>query len=146
MKKTPLKRGNKQLKRTPFKKKIKVKKISPKTLQNKCDALLTPIIKLIYPKCLLCGQDTQVAHHHIHKSKSAVLRYVIENLIPLCNKCHLALHMNESYHASRIVKIRGIEWFDKLEKEKNKIIKVDRFYYEEKLEWLKNTINKLSTS
>jgi hypothetical protein len=101
----------------PTKPKIK------KRTQKQCDALLTPLIKLLNPYCMLCGQSTQVAHHHVHKSKSLVLRYNIDNLIPLCNGCHFKLHLNESYWASKIVETRGIEWFQYLDKEKNKIIK-----------------------
>ena len=106
-----------------------MKKPTVKTMRNKCDALLTPIIKKMYPKCLLCGHDTQVAHHHVHKSQSTRLRYEIDNLIPLCNSCHLALHMNESYHASRIVEMRGVEWFRKLDRMKHEIVKADVYFY-----------------
>ena len=123
--------------------KPKVKKKKPKlptikTMRNKCDKQLTPIIKKMYPQCLLCPYMTikgaivtQVAHHHVHKSKSSALRYEIDNLIPLCNHCHLVLHNNESYWASVIVKIRGLEWFGELEKVKNKIVKTNRQWYEE---------------
>ena len=105
-------------------------------LQTKCDSLLTPIIKKKYPRCLLCSNPTEVAHHHIHKSKSSILRYDLENLINLCNSCHLALHHNESYYASKIVKIKGLEWFDSLERKKNQIIKVDKYWYLNNLERL----------
>ena len=107
-----------------------------KTLRNKADKLLTPIIKQLHPDCILCGAPTQVAHHHVHKSKSSILRYNLDNLIPLCTGCHLKLHHNESYWASKIVAIRGLDWFRGLEKEKNKIIKVNDAWYQENLERL----------
>lgn len=118
-------------------------------LQAKCDKLLSPIIKAQYPICLLngaiknerCTYETQVAHHHVHKSKSAILRYNIDNLIPLCNHCHLMLHHNESYWASKIVEIRGVKWFKKLDEEKNKLIQINKAYYEEQLERLDNILN-----
>lgn len=113
---------------------------SIKTLRNKCDALLTPIIKKMFPKCMLCGADTQVAHHHVHKSQSTRLRYEIDNLIPLCNSCHLALHMNESYHASRIVEKRGLDWWKRLDKMKHEIVKADRFFYQQNYERLKEML------
>ncbi len=97
--------------------------------QAQCDALLTPIVKIIHPVCILnghakgCTYDTQVAHHHVHKSKSLILRYNFDNLINLCHHCHLMLHMNESFWASKIVQIKGLDWFEALEKEKNKIYK-----------------------
>lgn len=79
-----------------------------------------------------------MAHHHVHKSKSTALRYELDNLVPLCNRCHQALHHNESYWASRVVKIRGLDWFTGLEAAKNKIVKADAHFYLEKFEFLKS--------
>ncbi len=111
-------------------KKVKRTKLpSIKTMRTKCDNLLTPIIKKMYPNCLLTGAPTEVAHHHVHKSKSAALRYYIPNLIPLTGSAHVALHHNESYWASKIVQIRGIEWFEDLEREKRREMKIDVHYY-----------------
>lgn len=89
--------------------------------QKKCDDLLSPIIIKFNPKCLLCGRKTQVAHHHVHKSKSLILRYNLDNLINLCHGCHFKLHHNESYWASVIVQKKGMKWFKKLDKQKNKL-------------------------
>lgn len=108
-----------------------------KTLRNKCDGLLTPIIKNKFPNCLLCGNETQVAHHHVHKSKSTRLRYELDNLIPLCNHCHIVLHNNESYWASKIVEIRGIEWFKRIDKIKNELVRADKYFYQKNYERLK---------
>lgn len=114
-----------------------MRKLTPKSVCRQADSLLTPIIKLKYPNCLLqapsCTKYTQVAHHHVHKSKSTRLRHEIDNLIPLCNSCHLALHWNESYYASKIVSMRGLEWFNLLEKKKNEIVKADILYYSQQL-------------
>lgn len=114
---------------------MKVPKVS--TVRNKADALLTPLIKEMHPRCLLCpfateprSNPTQVAHHHVHKSQSTRLRYEIDNLIPLCNQCHLMLHNNESFWASKIVEIRGLDWFRNLERLKNEYVKADWRYYQ----------------
>lgn len=115
-----------------------------KYTQKKCDALLTPIIKKLYPKCLLCSNDTQVAHHFIKKSVSSNLRYNIDNLIPLCNPCHCRLHFNdEGLWNGRVAVIKGKEWLDNLEKNKKASLKCDCLYYEENYNRL-NSI--LSTS
>ena len=90
-----------------------------------CDDLLTPIIKQLFPKCILCGRPTQVAHHHFHKSKSLTLRYNFKNLIPLCNPCHFMLGFNESYWACKILEIRGMKWFKDLDKANKIKIKPD---------------------
>ncbi len=116
----------------------KAKLPSIKTVRNKCDALLTPIVKSLYPHCLLCGFETQVAHHHVHKSSSNRLRYEILNLINLCNKCHCALHNNESYYASKIILIKGTKWFEEIERLKRETVKADVHWYLENYTRLSN--------
>lgn len=100
-----------------------------KSVRNKADALLTPIIKLMFPLCLLCNNPTEVAHHHVHKSKSTRLRYELNNLINLCHSCHLKLHHNESFWASKIVEMKGIEWFKRISKLGEEIVKADVHFY-----------------
>lgn len=100
-----------------------------KTIRNRCDALLTPIIQKLFPKCLLCGKDTEVAHHHIKKSTSSRLRYELSNLIPLCTFCHCRLHNDEILWTSRIITIKGIEWFKELDKKKSEYVKVDVHWF-----------------
>ncbi len=106
------------------------------TVQNKCDALLTPIIKKMYPNCLLCGSETQVAHHHTHKSKSTRLRYDLANLINLCGSCHVKLHHDESFWGSKVTQLRSQEtpgWFDYIERAKHETVKADVHWYLENL-------------
>ena len=144
MKRTPLKRGTSQLKRSGFAKKARkpMKKVSSLgSLRNKCDKLLTPRTVKQCPRCELCGKPSQVAHHFVHKSKSNRLRYEMINLIPLCNSCHFALHQNESEYAGRIVKGRGLLWFETLEILKRETIKVNRQYYENQLKQLQALVN-----
>ena len=114
-----------------------MKSPSKKTLRNKADALLTPIIINLYPNCLLCGSRTEVGHHHVHKSKSTALRYYLSNLIPLCISCHFKLHQNESYWAGKIIEIKGLAWFQELDRKKNEIVKADVHYYLAQYEKLK---------
>ena len=115
-----------------------------KSVRNKCDKLLSPIIIKLYPRCLLCGGQTQVFHHHKHKSSSTRLRYEIENGIPLCNSCHYKLHQNESYWASKIVDIKGLDWFRKLDKLGTEIVKADVHFYLAQYERLKKMLDKLN--
>ena len=115
-----------------------------KTVRNKCDALLTPIVKLLRPNCLLCGHPTEVAHHHIHKSQSTRLRYETENLINLCTPCHLKLHYNESMWASRIVEIKGIKWFQDIDRLGREIVKADVHYFIAQFKRLDELYNSLN--
>ena len=117
------------------------KKTSVQKLRNQCDKLLTPAVKKMYPKSILSGEPTEVAHHFIKKSKSTALRYYLPNLIPLTHKEHLRLHCNESYWSGVIIKKKGIEWFKDLEKKKNQIVKADKWWYEEQLNHLKETVD-----
>lgn len=141
--KTPLK-AKTALKRTGFKqtgKKPSLKRKSPKkvvkrlklpstkTVRNRCDKLLTPIIKVMQPNCLLCGGETQVAHHHIKKSTSNSCRYYIPNLIGLCHKCHSTLHHDELLWCGRVVRIMGLAWLDDLEAKKRENSKCDVHWY-----------------
>lgn len=106
-----------------------MKKIS----QKDCDKLLTPIIKNQSPVCFLydfntnCLGQTQVAHHHVHKSKSLTLRYDFKNLIPLCSKCHQMLHFNESYWASIITKKKGLKWVSYLQRKKQETLRYPNY-------------------
>lgn len=160
MKRTPLKRkvslkAKRTLKRSSFKRKPTVKKKKTKlppyrTVRNKCDKLLTPIIKEMHPYCFLqmaenCEKYTQVAHHHVLKSKCTALRYEIENLIPLCNRCHMLLHSHETFYSSVIVERKGLEWWEKLKKRKNEEVKADVHFYLENLERLQKIYNDLTT-
>lgn len=146
------------MKRTGFRKKtyqeiadLKVKKMdkfklkkklpSIKTIRNKADALLTPIIKKLHPYCLLCAGFTEVAHHHVHKSASTRLRYELDNLIPLCTKCHFKLHQNESFWASKIVEYRGMEWFQRIDRLGRELVKADVHFYIENHKRLSVIIN-----
>ncbi len=108
-----------------------------KTMRNKCDGLLTPIIRKMYPHCLLSGAPTEVAHHHIKKSESSALRYYIPNLIPLTHKAHQALHAHETVYSSRIVAIKGLDWWHDIEREKRRDVKVDVHWFIENYQRLK---------
>ena len=118
----------------------KPKAWSIKKWRDSCDKLLTPIIMKRAPRCLLCNQLTQVAHHHVHKSQSSILRYYIPNLINLCHGCHYKLHQNESYWASRIIQLKGLPWFEDLERKKNQLVKTDILFYRDHYEKL-STLN-----
>jgi len=114
-----------------------------KTVRNKCDNMLTPLMKKMHDGCLLCGGLVQVGHHHIHKSKSTRLRYELDNIIPLCGGCHMKLHQNESLWGSKVTETMGFDWLHELERKGREIIKVDVHYYIAQLERLTDIYNKL---
>lgn len=141
---TFLTKPRKPLRRTPFKRKAIVKKRkkrsklpSIKTMRNKCDSLLTPIIKQMYPYCLLTGEPTEVAHHAIKKSTSSALRYYIPNLVPLTHKAHMRLHNDEILWTGRLIALKGLDWWHDLEEKKKETVKTDVHWYMENYERLK---------
>lgn len=42
-------------------------------------------------KCYFCGKPSENIHHIIPRSNT-LLRYDLENLLPVCYNCHQALH------------------------------------------------------
>jgi hypothetical protein len=115
-----------------------------RSVQKRCDLLLTPIIKAMYPYCLLTGAPTEVAHHHVKKSESNALRYYLPNLIPLTHKAHMALHSHETIYSSKIVAIKGLAWWNDLEREKQRPMKCDVHYYLAEEQRLKDILAKLN--
>ena len=128
------------LKRSGFKPKKKAEFTKP-WYQVECDKLLTPIAKMNEPRCIFCGNETQVGHHFIKKSESNRLRFYVPNLIGLCNFCHCRLHNHESFWSAKIVQARGIEWFDNLEEIKKEEVHTDLDYYKSNYERLKELVD-----
>ena len=113
-----------------------------KTIRTKCDNLLTPITIAKHPQCFLrgaknCAGVSQVGHHHIRKSNSSNLRYDLDNLIPLCTPCHMALHQNETRWTPRLIQIKGTEWHEELVRKGQVMVKTDVHFYIKHYERLK---------
>ena len=129
MKRSYLKRGNKQLKRSWLKrgtKRLKKKSKNPrKTLLLKADNALQNYYRRCFSTTLCEGCDCQfqVMHHFVLKSHSNRLRFDKINLIPLCKVCHSKVHgfHGELINAEIILK-RGQKWLTTLrELEREKI-------------------------
>ena len=103
------------MKKAPLKKKTK----DPRTvLLRKIDRLLQDSYRFNFKgtKCESC-QDSpfDLVHHFIEKSRSANLRFDPDNLIFLCQKCHV-LHHNygDATISARIILRRGEGWLRSL--------------------------------
>ncbi len=107
--------------------------------QRKADTLLQEVGKSIYSKCEVCGKPMSCLHHFFPKSISARLRYDWDNLIPICQGCHMRHHQagDPRIHETIKQKKGGLEWYEALRKRGREIIKVNREYYEQQMEKLK---------
>ena len=42
--------------------------------------------------CVACGEPADCFHHFVLKSRSVLLRFNVDNAIPICRKCHYNIH------------------------------------------------------
>lgn len=149
MKRTPLKRGNKQLKRTPLKKKSKAK-IS--TIQNKLWELCKQITRKRYGNtCYTCyavgleGFNWQTGHMWAKASVGAYLKYDLRILRPQCNTCNqFRGGMGADFYA-RMLREIGQEAMEKLEKDRQ--VTVNAYsHYEHLLKEYQEILNKLTAT
>jgi len=109
------------------------------TLRKKADRLLQIHCVAENPQCLLCFFSTSECHHFFQKSLSNALRYDKENLIPLCRKHHLLHHLSgDPLIVKNILEIKDKKWFEKLQKKRNTIQKVNKQWYLEIIERLED--------
>lgn len=147
MKRTPLSRGTKQLKRTPLKKKSKVKL---STLKNKLWDLCKQIIRKKYQhECYTCqakglvGSNLQTGHMWAKASLGAHLKHDLRILRPQCFACNIHRGGMGADFYVRMVKENGQEYMDSLEKERTITIKADETWYTAKIEEYQSILNSL---
>lgn len=100
-------------------------------LQKECDTLTQQLGKVLYKVCEVCGKPMSCLHHLHPKSVSNALRYDFDNLVPICNGCHMRHHQagDPTIHGT-ILKKRGQAWYDKLLKRRyQEMVKLDKAYY-----------------
>ena len=113
-----------------------------KTLRNKADRLLQELNRKNNDNCIICGNECTVGHHYITKGSCSALRYEMDNIIPLCNGCHLTFHSNRSaIITGQLFRIKGQKWFDNLEKKRHNLVKTNQGYYKQIIEDLTNKLN-----
>jgi len=82
--------------------------------------------------CEVCEKRRFVEMHHFaRKSESNFLRYHEKNLIKVCRICHSWAHgFDESGFKDRVKEKKGQEWFDWIEANKRKYLRLDEKYLE----------------
>ena len=97
-------------------------------------------------RCQVCNKEATTVHHFFPKSQYGILKFDIDNGVPICNSCHFKHHQvsDPTIHQIIIGK-RGKKWYDALE-EKSKSGKTSfrgtRFYKQE-MERLEKEIKKM---
>lgn len=103
-------------------------KSTKKNLEAKAKKLWTELaLKKWGEKCEICGAKATQIHHYIPKGSNRLLKYDIENAVPLCQSCHYKIHFSpKPGEVARLVEIirkkRGKKWCDYIDaKEKEKL-------------------------
>ena len=76
--------------------------------------------------CEICGEPAVEMHHFVPRSRSRLLKFDVENAVPLCKSCHTKIHYSgnegEATRMEEIIKKkRGKKWQNYIEeKERSK--------------------------
>ena len=125
------------------KKLVKNKKPKPVDYKKKADAVLQELGRKVYDSCEICGGEYSCLHHWIYKSESNALRYLWENCIPVCVRCHFLIHNAKgNLTAGKVVAIRGSKWLYDLEVKKKEGANksYSKSYFQQKYEEIKNAL------
>lgn len=122
-----------------------MRKLSKKTLRNKCDSLWSEIIKLrAKGKCEYCRSTSSLNSHHIFSRSNGSVRYDINNGVCLCAKHHVfdsrfSAHKAPAEFMAWIEDTRGRDWLMALRKKSQTISKSNYELIKVGLEEIKKT-------
>lgn len=114
-------------------------------LRSEADRLAKEVCLKLNDRCLLCGGMASTAHHFKPKGLYGHMRYMVENLIPICFSCHFKLTFTDSTLQAKIAEIKGFQWFrkiDKISKERPASYQTIK-WYQENIDYLKGVLEKL---
>jgi len=80
------------------------------------------IFKIWGDKCTICGKPASTAHHFYPKGTYKMLRFDLDNGVPLCRGCHFRLHFVDTTRSNKIVDRRGMKWYIALTKKAETIM------------------------
>jgi 5-methylcytosine-specific restriction endonuclease McrA len=107
--------------------------------RNRADKALQKSLTAINKNCELCSKPVSCMHHFYPKSSCSALRYEEDNMIPVCVGCHLGFHSNRSADfIGRTIERRGLDWFNGLQKMRNRIVKPTIQYYKDIYDFYSN--------
>jgi 5-methylcytosine-specific restriction endonuclease McrA len=109
-------------------------------LRKKADKLLQELGRCTYKTCLVCRKPMSCLHHYHSKGKSSALRYEWDNLIPLCQGCHLHHHTGDPNIHNTVNEVKGKEWVKSLAEKRKETVKISISYYEDIIKTLETRI------
>jgi len=94
-------------------------------------------------RCEYCGERATHPHHYIPKSRCGIMRYDINNFVPLCAKCHYKIHFSPNPDEVRAIcemihTYRGDEWYSYIQEKK-----MDKSASFNKISWIQSQIDNL---
>ena len=96
-------------------------------------------------RCEICSKPATEMHHFVPRSRSSLLKFDVENAVPLCKSCHTKIHYSGNKgEAARMEEVirekRGKKWCDYIDSCKRS--KLGGFYG---IYYLKGLIEKLKS-
>ena len=96
-------------------KKVVPKRTRIKRLKKKCDKALQDYYRSLMRNCESCFvKPANVAHHHVPQSRSNNLRYDDDNLILLCQGCHMMHHNGDPRISHNYRENKPRDWEEQL--------------------------------
>lgn len=153
MKRTPLKRGTKQMKRTAFKrtvKKITKKRVkgekSQAKLKKELDAIFSKYIRKLYPAiCYTCEEPKERLQcgHYISRQYLAT-RWDVHNCRPQCWGCNGYGKGQPLIFEEKLKAEYGNDFVEAMKASRHQTIKLDRNWYTEQINHYEQEMEKIS--
>lgn len=153
MKRSPMKRGTKGLKRSSFKakvsidtkgkkKKVKKKKLpTVKTVKNAIDKLFARLIRerqiATETGCFFCASPVEVSFHVLSRGTSGLTLFDPDNCVGSCKNCNFEEQFRTAKYIHAFISKAGLQKFDDLVKRSKLAVNIGVVDYREMLEALK---------
>lgn len=115
-------------------------------VKKKLDTIFSLYIRAKFPKvCYTCGKATKLQNGHFVSRKHLATRWSEDNCRPQCWGCNgygkgMPLEFEE-----KLIKEYGKKFIEKLKASRHQTLKLDREWYEEKIEYYKKKLEAYET-
>lgn len=121
---------------------VKKKKITKSKLQKQLWDLLSKKIRKERPMCELCHIKPSTQVHHIFSRRFKATMFDEDNLLAICNGCHMKAHNDPEWARKKIIEKLGAEKYEALyQKSHSETLKWEIADYLEAIEKIKGGDN-----